>query len=116
MNFGSSLLQIKCKTILLVQGLNFDRTLGYSSDGQCTLLKHAREYYFISVYHVLSFGVENSVFQSQKIYIYFYYRAVFSGNSILLLFFVGCFKKTAMSVIAGVFINDSTLNCAALLQ
>lgn len=38
-NFGSSLLQIKCKTILLVQGLDFDQTLGYSSDGQVHTVK-----------------------------------------------------------------------------
>lgn len=81
---------------------------------KCTLLKHATDY-FISVYHISSFGVENSIFQSLKIYIYFYYRAVFSESTILLLFFVA-FKKTAMSGIAEVFPNNSTLNCAAMLQ
>lgn len=60
---------------------------------KCTLLKHAREYYFISVYHILSFGVENSIFQSQKIYIYFYYRAFFFLETASYFYFLMDLRK-----------------------
>jgi len=63
--------------------------------------------------HLFHFEVENSIFQSQKSYIYFYYRTVFLETTFYFWFFVGCFKKTAMSVIAEVYTNDS--NCAAML-
>lgn len=71
-----------------------------------------RELVRLTLFH---FEVENSIFQSKKSYIYFYCRVIFLEKAFYFKFFVGCFKKTAMSVIAEVYTNNSTLNCAAML-
>lgn len=113
MNFASSLLQIKCKTILLAEVLDFDWMLGYSSDGQVHTVKACKRLFYFSLSHFEFWSGKFHFPKSKDLHLFLLQSSFFWKHH--LLFFVA-FKKTAMSGIAEVFPNSSTLNCAAMLQ
>lgn len=69
----------------------------------------------IILFKSITFWVFEWKKKSKYLHLFLLQSSFFLETASYFYFFVG-FKKTIMSVIAEVFINNSTLNCAAMLQ